>query len=254
MEYREFLDYLDADFGRLREVVPVDLDAPVPTCPAWKARDLASHVGEVYTHKTLAMREGAEPEQWPPPGLAGVEPLALLDRSYAELVAEFAARRPEEKTGTWYKPDQTVGFWARRMAQETVVHRIDAELALDQAVAPVPDNLALDGIDELLKVFLAYGVAEWGRYFTDILANSPGRSYRIESGDRVWQVRSAPGTVSVKDGPPDGSVDVTVNGPPEAVLRWVWNREGAGEDSGVTVEGPAEAVDELRRCIVVATE
>jgi hypothetical protein len=47
---------------------------------------------------------------------------------------------------------------------------------------------------------------------------------------------------------------VTVSGPPTAVLRWVWNREGAGEPSGVTVEGAPEAVGELRRCIVTATQ
>jgi len=32
-----------------------------------------------------------------------------------------------------------------------------------QPVAPVPDDLAVDGIDELLKVFVAYSVADWGR-------------------------------------------------------------------------------------------
>src|SRR5258705_13012736 len=46
-------------------------------------------------------------------------PLELLDRAYAALSAEFAARRPEDHTFTWYDPDQTVGFWIRDMAQET---------------------------------------------------------------------------------------------------------------------------------------
>lgn len=47
---------------------------------------------------------------------------------------------------------------------------------------------------------------------------------------------------------------MTISGPPTAVLRWLWNRESAGEPSGVTVEGAPEAVDELRRCIVTATK
>jgi hypothetical protein len=34
----------------------------------------------------------------------------------------------------------------------------------------------------------------------------------------------------------------------------VWNREGGGEPSGVTVEGAPGAVEELRRCIVTATQ
>jgi len=50
------------------------------------------------------------------------------------------------------------------------------------------------------------------------------------------------------------ATDVTVSGPPTDVLRWAWNRAGAGEPSAVTIEGPPAAVDELRRCIVTATQ
>src|SRR6266700_2763359 len=46
-----------------------------------------------------------------------------------------------------------------RMAQETVIHRIDAELAAGLPVTPVPDDLAADGVDEVLKRMLAYGSA-----------------------------------------------------------------------------------------------
>ena len=47
---------------------------------------------------------------------------------------------------------------------------------------------------------------------------------------------------------------MTVSGPPAAVLRWVWNREAPGEPSPVTVQGPPEALDALRRCITIATQ
>ena len=43
------------------------------------------------------------------------------------------------------------------MAQETVIHRVDAELAAGEPIAPIPDDLAVDGIDEVLERFLAYG-------------------------------------------------------------------------------------------------
>jgi hypothetical protein len=142
----------------------------------------------------------------------------------------------------------------RRMAQETVIHRIDAELGTSKPVAPVPADLAVDGIDELLKVFVAYSVARWGSYFTDILANSPGRTYTVRTVGAAWRVRTSPGLFAVEDDTVDDAADVTVSGPPTAVLRWVWNREGAGEQSSVTVEGDPEAVKELRRCIVTATQ
>jgi len=67
-------------------------------------------------------------------------------------------------------------------------------------------------------------------------------------------VETGPGLFAVADGAGDEAADVTVSGPPAAVLRWAWNREGTGEPSAVTVEGAPEAVDELRRCIVTATQ
>jgi uncharacterized protein (TIGR03083 family) len=253
VDYSRFLDCLAVDFARLRAVVPTDLAAAVPSCPGWTIADLTRHVGEVYVHKTLAMREGAEPDPWPPKELADEEPLALLDRAYAGLLDEFATRRPEDPAGTWYAPDQTVGFWSRRMAQETVIHRIDAELGTGQPVAPVPPDLAVDGIDELLKVFVAYGVAEWGGFVTEILDGSPGRTYAVRTDGAAWRVRTGPGVFAVEDGDYDAA-DVIVSGPPTAVLRWAWNREGADEPSGVTVDGTADALDELRRCVVTATQ
>lgn len=254
MENSRLLDRLAAEFARLRAVVPIDLTAGVPSCPGWTVADLTRHVGVVYLHKTVAMRTGREPDPWPPKELADEPPLALLDRAYAGLLAEFTARNPQDPAGTWYSPDQTVGFWIRRMAQETVIHRIDAELGTGQPVTPVPADLAVDGIDELLKVFVAYGVAQWPDYFTEILAGSPGRSYAVRTDGAAWRVRTGPGLFAVQDGAGDDAVDVSLGGPPTAVLRWLWNREGADEPSGVTVQGAEDAVDELRRCIATATQ
>jgi uncharacterized protein (TIGR03083 family) len=254
MEFSRFLDCLEADFTRLRSVAPMDQAAAVPSCPGWTVADLTRHVGEVYLHKTAAIRDGAEPEPWPPKELADEEPIALLDRAYAELSAQFAMHRPEDAAGTWYSPDQTVGFWIRRMAQETVIHRIDAELGTGQPVAPIPDDLAVDGIDELLKVFVAYSVTEWADYFTEALAGSPGRTFTVRTDGGAWRVRTGPGLFEVTDGTGGSRSDVTVSGPPAALLRWVWNREPSGDANGVTVEGAPEAVGELKRCIATATQ
>ncbi|MFK4541005.1 uncharacterized protein (TIGR03083 family) [Streptomyces tendae] len=255
MEFTRFLDCLAADHDRLRAVVGTDADAPVPTCPGWTVADLTRHVGEVYLHKTAAIRDGAEPEPWPPKEFADQAPTALLDRGYTALRAEFAARAPEDPAGTWYGPDQSVGFWIRRMAQETVVHRIDAELATGAPVTPVPDDLAVDGVDELLKVFAAYAVAEWGEYFAEILDGSPGHTFLVRAGDdAAWRVRTGPGEFTVTDGAGDGTADATLSGSPEGVLRSLWNRAGAEGDRGVAAAGDPGALAELRRCLVVATQ
>jgi len=255
-----FLACLADDYARLRAVAETDLDAAVPSCPGWSVADLTRHVAEVYLHKSAIMRDGAEPEPWPPADCATAAPIPLLDRAYAQLVDEFAGRSPQDSALTWYAPDQSVGFWIRRMAQETVIHRIDAELGAGAPFAPVPDDLAIDGIDELLRIFVAYAVAEYADYFTEILAESPGRTYRLRADGAAWLVRTGPKLFTVDDAadePVDGApaaVDVTVSGPPAALLRWLWGRERDGDPSEVTVEGPPEAVVELRRCIVTATQ
>ncbi|MEV4537220.1 maleylpyruvate isomerase family mycothiol-dependent enzyme [Asanoa sp. NPDC049518] len=250
MESSRYLECLAADFDRLRTVAQVDPAGAVPTCPGWTVADLTRHVGEVYLHKTLAIRDGAEPEPWPPAELASEDPLTLLDRTYGALRHELTWHAPTDRAGSWYAPDQTVGFWIRRMAQETVVHRIDAELGAGQAVAAIPDDLAIDGVDELLKVFVAYSVAEWSDAFKEALDPSPGWVFAFRTDGAAWRVRTAPGTFTVEDGDATDA-DVTISGPPAALLRWVWHREPGDE---VRVTGPAEALTELHGCITIATQ
>jgi uncharacterized protein (TIGR03083 family) len=265
MDNARFLECLDSDFRRMRDVVAGHLEGRVPSCPEWDVADLVRHVGEVYLHKVEMMRHGAHPEGWPPAVFKREEPVGLLTRGYGELRAEFAARKPTDFSKTWYDPDQTVGFWFRRMAQETVIHRIDAELGAGASVAPVPDDLAIDGIDELLKVFVAYAFSKWPEAFTEALKNSPGCAFliRTETGAGApsvsWLVKTAPGHLTVEGGPSEelaGSAapDVTVSGTPADVLRWAWNRETPGEASPVRIEGAAEALTEFRQCVVEATQ
>jgi uncharacterized protein (TIGR03083 family) len=265
MENSRYLECLEADYQRIREVVPGHLEERVPTCPEWSVDDLTWHVGMVYLHKATAMREGAEPENWPPDYDDDASAIELIDDAYQQLVEEFAARDPAEPSGTWYGPDQTVGFWIRRMAQETVIHRIDAELGAREQVTPVADDLAADGIDELLKVFVGYGVSESADRFTEALKDSSGRSCLITVSAGAgnlgvsWLVSTSPGQFSVDGGPGmriSGTVtpDVTVSGTPTDVLRWAWTRETPGEPSRVTIEGDAGALAEFRRCVVIATQ
>ena len=251
MDADRLLECLSQDYQRLQEVVALDPKAPVPTCPGWTVTDLTRHVAEVYLHKTEAMRTGVEPEAWPPPTPADESPAALLERAYADLRVELDSRRPSDPAGTWYTPDQTVGFWIRRMAHETVIHRVDAELATRRSVAAIPDDLAVDGIDELLRVFVAYSVAEWGDYFTDLLDDAPPATFALQTARAAWQVSTGPGLFAVTDGEPSDP-DVTIAGAPPHLLRWMWNRDT--DPSGVTVDGSPDSVQTLRRVVATATQ
>jgi uncharacterized protein (TIGR03083 family) len=258
MDNSRLLECLAADYRRMRDVARGHLDAQVPTCPDWTVADLVRHVGTVYLHKVATMREGRNPDPWPPASLSDEEPLALLDRAYAELMTEFDRRRPEEFSPTWYDPDQTVGFWIRRMAQETVIHRIDAELGAGAPVAPIPDDLAIDGIDELLKIFVAYDVKKYPDDYTAALSDAPARSYAVNTDGVEWLIGISPGAFTVGGGPgmtvaDFTSTDTTITGTPTALLRWLWNRQTPGDSPTVTIKG-TEDLDVFHRCIVLATQ
>jgi uncharacterized protein (TIGR03083 family) len=250
MEFPRFLECLEADHARLRDVVAAaDLTVKVPTCPEWSLADLVQHVAAVYLHKVECMRLGTQPPDWPP-DFSGEEPRALLERGYRELTAEFAARDPRSPAHTWFGPDQTVGFWIRRMAQETVIHRIDAEIAAGAAEAAIPADLATDGIDEVLRAFLLFGMQGWPEYFTEDLAAVPGgASVRIEAGPAAWLVHLAPDGVRVDAG--GTSADALLRGEPGDVLRWLWNR---GRDDMVERRGDDSALAVLRRVLTTATQ
>ncbi|GAB1511857.1 maleylpyruvate isomerase family mycothiol-dependent enzyme [Actinophytocola sp. KF-1] len=241
-----FLECLAADFTRLRAVVEGALDAPVPSCPGWTGADLARHVAEVYLHKTETMRRGAWPAPWPPE-LPDVLP--ALDDAYRGLVAELTARDVTDKALTWYAHDQTVGFWLRRMAHETVIHRLDAELAAGAEHDPIPADLAVDGIDELVACFLAYASEEDPDEIAEYLADCDGRTVQIATEGAGWQVQLGPETVTVERGESDA--EAAVVGDPGAVLRWVWRRAG---DDEVRLNGNRWAIGKLRALLGAATQ
>jgi uncharacterized protein (TIGR03083 family) len=247
VEWSRYLECLSEDTQALRAAARRNLGAPVPTCPAWTAADLVRHVAVVYLHKAEAMRRKAFPDPWPPPGVNDEEPVALLDRSYAELRAEFSKRSPDEPTVTWYDPEQDVGFWIRRMAQEAVIHRVDAELAAGGEASAIPSDLALDGVDEVLVRFLSYDTTNYAQHIPE-LAECDGRSVRVRADGGAWMLELTPKGVRVTDG---GEAAATVAGAPDRMLLGLWRRAG---DETISIDGDTALVAQLRTLLGVATQ
>jgi uncharacterized protein (TIGR03083 family) len=252
MENARYLSCLDADFTRFRQVVVRDPAAPVPSCPEWTVEDLTRHVGMVYLHKVASMRAAGtlppgEEMEWPPPGLEEEATLDLLDRGYAELTAEFAARKPDEPAASWYEPDRSVAFWIRRMAQETVIHRVDAELALREPFAEIPEDLAVDGVDEILERFLAWPSRKWLDYFA---ADLPAEAERVlvRTGEHRWLLRMAPDGVWIEE--PGADADATISGDPVPLLLWLWRRSAEGVDRA----GDRAVADRLHTVLGIGTQ
>ncbi|MEV0583044.1 maleylpyruvate isomerase family mycothiol-dependent enzyme [Nonomuraea sp. NPDC050310] len=252
MDSSRLLTCLNDDYDRLRAAVTAaDPAARVPSCPDWTANDLTEHVAKVYLHKAECIRLQAFPEEWPEGVLDEADPLGTLERTHARLSEEFAAHAPTDPAATWHEPDQTVSFWIRRMAQETVIHRVDAELVAGRPLSPIPDDLALDGIDEILKLFLGYGSTVWQDEFGSLLHAPDERPVLVTAGGRGWVVTAVEGRVEVADADPATPSDARVSGEPQPLLLWLWNRT---DDAAVQTSGDTVLLKQFQALRTAATQ
>jgi MDMPI C-terminal domain len=135
------------------------------------------------------------------------------------------------------------------MAQETVIHRVDAELAAGVEPGPIPADLAADGIDEVLVCFLAYGTTAYPEYLAEHLAGFDGSTVGVDTESGSWLVQLGPDVVTVERGTADA--EAVVRGSEGAVLRWLWRR--AGNDA-VELDGNRGVVGQLHHLLGVSTQ
>ena len=158
LHYDRYHTELQAETVRLAEAVQdADLAQQVPTCPAWTLAELTAHVG--FGHRWAAViveRRAATPvphdqaDDLQVPAEAQERSRWLLAgaRRLGDAVREAG---PQTKVWTW-ADDKTAGFWLRRITHDTLVHRLDAELAVGREVSLAPD-LAADSVSDLLDMF-----------------------------------------------------------------------------------------------------
>lgn len=237
-----FLNCLQSDSARLAEVGRMGLQAPVPCCAGWTVETVLRHTAQVYLHKVEILRLGARPEPWPPPGLAERDALDLYDDATARVIAALAEAGTDLPTWTFSPDDKTSAFWYRRMAQETAVHRADAELA-HSVLTPIDRELALDGIDEILVLMLG-GLWEEGDTVHPVDA-----AVRITADGRSWTARLDATSATVTEDA-DGDVATEIFGDANAVLLWLWGRV---DDAAVQVVGDETVARAFRNRLAECT-
>lgn len=265
MDHARYLELLQGEAERLlTSARKAGLDAPVPSCPGWSVRDLVDHVSLVYRHTVECVRRQEDPQPWPPERDLS-DSFAELEDALAAVLAELGGHHPDDPAFTWHEPDQTVGFWARRMAQETAVHRVDGQLAAGEELSALDEDLAVDGIDEVLHVFVE---GDW----PDLPLPGPDADRIVlRVPRRTWTVVDAPERLEVRDGehaagdrpaveetagtPGDRRADqpqvhVTVEATAADLLLWAWGRTGT---ASLTVTGDHAALGRLQERLAVAT-
>ena len=140
-------------------------DVRVPTCPDYSVDDLAAHIGDFCTLWTHALVEGTPPTDVTSPPLpsggapgddrsGGTDPAARVEwlRELSErFLTVLASTDADAKVWTWFEPDQTAAFIARRASHELSVHRVDMQLARGAADG-IDSALAADGIEEIFMI------------------------------------------------------------------------------------------------------
>lgn len=225
LSHTDFLAHLDADSHLLAAAAARGLEPDVLCCPGWTVRDLVVHMGEVISQKADLIADGWA-DAWPPRNLLpeGADPLEWYRLEAARLYGALADADPSAPAMTFGR-DRTMAFWFRRMAHETLVHRVDAEQAHGYQ-STVDLELAVDGVAELFDVYLT-GYPEWASLL-------PGEDVvRVETGGRDWTVRIGKFIGSRKGNDyelpatmpePDAAPHAVVSGEPDHVLLWMWGR------------------------------
>ncbi|MFE7168342.1 maleylpyruvate isomerase family mycothiol-dependent enzyme [Streptomyces sp. NPDC057616] len=187
------------------------LDAPVPTCPGWTLFDLAQHLGGVHRRWSAVVAAGpaATRPAGTGPDAAPAAPrerealLAWSAESTQQLLNTLREAGPDRGCWTWWGASdspQTSGAVARHQVQEAAVHTYDAQLTAG-APQPLPDEVALDGVDEFLST-CCVTTSTWPHEAAVVDYHATeGRSWRLAlsaDGARILALDATPATASAE--------------------------------------------------------
>ena len=242
MEREILLDHLEGEVAALAEVAATDvgLTAVAPGCAPMTGYDVIRHLGGIYSGVAGWIVGGRRPLDWP---TGPDEPEALaawMTGAGHGLIDVLLPRKAGAPAGTWCPYDRTNGFWFRRMAHETAVHRVDLQQALGREWEVDP-GLAADGIAEAIELWLGVRLAA--------PPAGSGATVLLSTPERDWRIRPLAKYI---DFPQGGPADAVVEGSTAAVWAWVWGR--SDDSVPVAVSGDPAAAAEVRRLFATAME
>ncbi|MDR2987628.1 MAG: maleylpyruvate isomerase family mycothiol-dependent enzyme, partial [Nocardiopsaceae bacterium] len=171
-----------------------DQAMPVPACPDWTLRQLATHVGRAHrwAGESVATRSSqfiefrSVPDAKSPPGAEGQ---ATWLTAGADRFVDAVTAAGDDLVWAFTTP-APASFWARRIAHETAVHLADVQLAVGHATA-VAGDLAADAIDEWLTVMSPLN--DGGNDLTSILPAGTAMLVQVTEPGAAgeWLVRHA---------------------------------------------------------------
>jgi uncharacterized protein (TIGR03083 family) len=246
INYPNLLDVLEVEGERLAtSTIGSDLEVEVPQLPGMRLGEVVRHVGSVYRMVVSWLHDGARPTRWQ---RAPAEDQTLVDYLRAgllEVVHELAQHDPLDGCPTWWPEHQNYGFWYRRLAHETTIHRYDVQMGGAAAmVGGIPPEIAVDGVDEILSLWFTHRLGVLG--ISDV---RPGR-VAIHTGDRRWIAQITPTGTSAWRADTDETVDAIVSSDPAGMYLWLWGRR---PNAHVLEAGDPDVVAQLQDLLRMAT-
>ena len=212
MDRTTHIEHLRADGSALVAAQRADPTAPARAGLGWNRSELLAHTAQVHGWARAQIHAGPERRiRFSDLALTptGDELPGSFEDGLDELAALLSEMDVDATWPTWAGP-QPGTFFPRRMAQETAVHRWDA------APEPIDGALGVDGIDELLDLFVP-------RLPADGLAGVSGTIHlHATDAEGEWLVRFDDGAITVERAHAKG--DLALRGDAGDLLLWAWNR------------------------------
>jgi uncharacterized protein (TIGR03083 family) len=237
----DYVDVIEAEAARIGAALEADRQGRIPWSDSWTVVECARHVGSVH-HVVAEVVEGR-----PTASFSLFKTLTVPDEDDPGVAAWFAdgaaavANQLRTTDGdaecwSWWPEGQTVAFWRRRMAHETLVHRWDAELGAGIDGPAMDPSVAADALDEFLDVFVG------AMRFRKESPAGPSIHLHCTDTDGEWMVElPAASRVVTRE---HAKADVALRGSAEALLLTAWGRVSI-EDAGVDVVGDASIAARL---------
>jgi uncharacterized protein (TIGR03083 family) len=237
------LDYptiIAKESARIVSAYERDPAAAVPWSERWTVRTVARHVAG--THHVVAGIIRGRPDadfglfnDLQMPSKDSTEFVDWFRSGTVSLLEQLRRIPGNEECWSWYAPGSCVGWWARRMAHEAVVHRFDTDAAQHQNFS-IETDVAADGVDEYLDVFVAATRA------THNAPSGPTIEFQCsDRDDRWWLTLSEIGHRNVSHEPQAASLRVRAT--TQQLLLMLWGRVPWLNDDHVGLSGDVELLE-----------
>jgi uncharacterized protein (TIGR03083 family) len=221
VNHKEHCDALEVEVSRFASLLDeADFAVRVPSCPEWSVADLVSHLGLIHRWSERLVVTLAQ-ERVPPSTMdLDLEPISAgwLRHGGVALVETLRAADPDAVMWSWGR-DHHVRFWSRRQLQETMMHRVDLELALGTAIT-VEEAVSCDAIDELLVNLES--AAAFSPKVRELKGHGEILTFRATNGPAAWTIRLTEEGFSFTE--PTREANVALSGTALDVLLLLYRR------------------------------